>query len=371
MILTILIVFSALICLLVLHELGHFLFAKKFGVEVEEFGVGYPPRIFGKKIGKTLYSLNLLPFGAFVRIKGEEGKIGIEDSRTFSGKPIWQRALILIGGVASFWLISFLIFTLIAGLWGMPTSIPEDFQPQDLKAGAEIIEGPQVQIINVSSNSPAEIAGLKGGDIIKEFSIFNFQFPINKVKDIQELIEKYKGEEITLTIQRGKEVFDVNLIPRLSPPKGEGAIGIGLARVVKLKYPWYFAPWQGVLVTARQTMVIPLVLGNAFGKAIKGEKVEGVRFIGPIGIGEIMGQALEVSFSNFLFLVAMISIWLALFNLLPIPALDGGKLLFLGIEKIKGTPINPNLERNITGLFFTILVGLMIFVTIKDILRLF
>ena len=96
-----------------------------------------------------------------------------------------------------------------------------------------------------------------------------------------------------------------------------------------------------------------------------------MRFIGPIGIGEIMGQALEVSFSNFLFLVAMISIWLALFNLLPIPALDGGKLLFLGIEKIKGTPINPNLERNITGLFFTILVGLMIFVTIKDILRLF
>ncbi len=371
MILTILIVFFTLIGLLVLHELGHFLLAKKFGVDVEEFGVGYPPRIFGKKIGKTIYSLNLLPFGAFVRIKGEEGKLGVEDARSFSGKPIWQRALILIGGVVTFWLIGFLIFTFIAGVWGLPTSVSGDFQPEALRQGIQIVEGPQVQIIGVNSGSPAELAGLKVGDIIKEFSISHFQFSVNKVEEIQELTEEYKGEEITLTIQRGKEVSEFSLVPRTSPPQGEGAMGIALVRVAKFRYPWYQAPWQGVLVTSQQTVAMPIIIGQVIVKAVQGEKVEGVKFVGPIGIGEMMGRSLKIGFDNFLLLIAMISIWLALFNLLPIPAVDGGRLLFLGIEKVRGHPVNPNLERNITALFFTILVGLMIFITIKDVIRLF
>ena len=362
MIFTILIIFFTLIGLLVLHEFGHFILAKKFGVEVEEFGVGYPPRIFGKRVGETIYSLNLLPFGAFVKIKGEEGKLGVEDARSFSGKPIWQRALILVGGVVSFWLIGFIIFSVIAGTWGLPISVPDDFQPQNLRAGVQIAKGPQVQIISISSGSPAETAGLQTGDIMLKF---------DKVKEVQEFTAEHLNQKTTLTIKRGEEVFDVNLVPRISPPEGEGAIGVALARTILKKYSWYKAPLQGVLVTWRQTVAVPVILGGILAKAIQGEKIEGVRLVGPIGIGEIMAEALKISFGNFLLLIAMISIWLALFNLLPIPAVDGGRLLFLGIEKVKGSPVNPNLERNITALFFSILVALMIFVTIKDIVRLF
>ncbi|MBZ9573007.1 site-2 protease family protein [Patescibacteria group bacterium] len=369
MILTILIVFFTLIGLLVLHELGHFILAKKFGVEVEEFGIGYPPRIFGKKIGETIYSLNLLPFGAFVRIKGEEGKIGVEDARSFSGKPIWQRTLILVGGVVSFWIIAILILSFVAFKFGLPTAISDEANQN--------ITGAEVQIVQVSEDSPAQMAGISVGDIITKLKSStdphskNEKLKIDKVKEVQEFTEENLGQEVTLTIKRGKEVFDINLTPRVSPPEGEGAMGVGLVRRVLMKYPWYQAPLQGVLVTSRQTIAMPIILGEILGKAIQGEKVEGVKFVGPIGIGEMMGQALRIGFGNFLLLVAMISIWLALFNLLPIPAVDGGRLLFLGIEKVKGSPVNPNLERNITALFFTILVILMIFITIKDILRLF
>lgn len=372
MIITILIVFFTLIGLLVLHELGHFLLAKKFGVEVEEFGVGYPPRIFGKKIGKTIYSLNLLPFGAFVRIRGEEGKLGVEDAKSFSSKPIWQRALILIGGVVTFWLIGFLIFTVIAASWGLPTSVAEDFQPEALGQNIQIVEGPQVQIIGVSSGSPAELVGLKVGDIIMNVKaqMSNVK-KIDKVGQIQEFTQEHLGQEIILTIKRGEDISEVSVVPRVSPPEGEGAMGIALARVAKFRYPWYRAPLQGVLVTAQQTVAMPMILGQVIVKAIQGEKVEGVKFVGPIGIGEMMGRSLKIGFDSFLLLVAMISIWLALFNLLPIPAVDGGRLLFLVIEKVRGRPVNPNFERNITALFFTILVGLMIFITIKDIIRIF
>lgn len=191
----ILIVFISLIGLIVLHEFGHFAIAKKFGVRVEEFGIGYPPRIFGKKIGETLYSLNLLPFGAFVKIYGEEG--GIESAHSFTGKPIWQRALIILGGVVSFWIISAILLSIVFGM-GVPQAISDTTKAVN----------PKVQIVAVASGSPAEEAGIKVGDTIKEFSIFNSQFSINKVKEIQELTEEYKGEAITLTIERGKEVFE-------------------------------------------------------------------------------------------------------------------------------------------------------------------
>jgi regulator of sigma E protease len=365
----ILIVIFVIIGLLILHELGHFLMAKKFGVRVEEFGIFLPPRIFGKKIGETIYSFNLLPFGAFVKITGEEERV--ESPRSFSQKPLWQRALIILGGVVSFWIIGFFIFTLLAGIWGLPISVDDEFNLRDFRKGVEVVEGPEVQIVGIAPNSPAERAGLQIGDTLKKFSISNSQFPINKIKEIQELTQKYKGKEIMLTIQRGKEVLEVSLVPRVSPPENEGPIGISLARIVKLKYLWFRAPLQGALVTSQQTIQIPLLLGKAISGIVKGEKVKGLKFVGPIGIGNIMVHALEIGFDNFLMLVAVISIWLALFNLFPIPALDGGKLLFLTIEGIRKKPVSQELERTITTFFFFALILLMIFVTLKDIKNLF
>ncbi len=349
---TILIIFFCLIGLMVLHELGHFLMAKKFGVDVEEFGVGYPPRIFGKKFRGTIYSLNLLPFGAFVKIRGEEDKI--EDSKSFSQKPIWQRSLIIFGGVGFFWIIAIVILTSVALFWGIPTSVSDDWE------GAYKTE---VMITQTFDNFPAALAGIEMGDKIVDF---------NKMDEFQEFIKENKEKEITLNIKRGEKIFDINLIPTASDlNEDEGVIGVALARVANIKYPWYSAPIQGVSITAKQTITIPIMLGTFLKNAIQGEKTPGAKLVGPIGIGRMMTDALDQGIVNFLMFLSMLSILLAVFNILPIPALDGGKLLFLAIEKIRGRAVNPKTEQKITLVFFSLLLGLMLFVTVKDIIGLF
>jgi len=350
----ILIIFFCLIGLMVLHELGHFLMAKKFGVDVEEFGIGYPPRIFGKRFRGTIYSLNLLPFGAFVRIKGEEGEENIEDSKSFSQKPIWQRSLIILGGVGFFWIIAIVILTSVAFFWGVPTSVPDNWEGEHKT---------EVMITQTFDDFPAALTGIEMGDKIVDF---------NRIDEFQEFIRENKEKEITLNIKRGQKTFSINLIPIASDiNESEGVIGVALARVADIKYPWYSAPIQGVSITARQTIAIPVMLGTLLKNAIQGKETPGAKFVGPIGIGRIMTNALDQGIVNFLMFLSMISIWLAVFNILPIPALDGGKLLFLTIEKVKGQAVNPKTEQKITLVFFSLLLGLMLFVTIKDIMGLF
>jgi regulator of sigma E protease len=355
----ILIVFISLIGLIVLHEFGHFLTAKKFGVRVEEFGVGYPPRIFGKKIGETLYSLNLLPFGAFVKIYGEEG--GIESSHSFTGKPIWQRALIILGGVVSFWIVSAILLSIVFGM-GVPQAISDETEAVN----------PEVQIVAIAPDSPAEEAGIKVGDVIKELRTTNYELGVTKVKEIQEFTSLHLGEEITLTIERGKEIFDATLTPRISPPEGEGAMGVGLVRTTLISYPWYLAPVKGIEVCFSLTGSIAAGLAQVFGNLIQGKGLPaGAQLIGPVGIGSLMTQAAHLGLTYYLQFIALISIYLAIFNILPIPALDGGKLIFLGIEKVRKRAVSPKIEQGVTSIFFAFLVALMIWITIKDISRLF
>ncbi len=357
----ILIVVFSLIALITLHELGHFILAKKFGVKVEEFGIGIPPRIFGRKIGETLYSLNLLPIGAFVKLYGEEKMI--KEPRSFTGKPILQRTLIILGGVISFWIVAAIILSIIAGIWGLPTAVSDETNHN--------LINPKVQIGKIFSGSPAEKSGLKLGDTIIQLKIGEEQLEIDKMEEIIKFTEAHKGKEITLNIQRGSNIFETSLIPRVSPPEGEGPMGVGLIRTALKPYPWYEAPVQGTLLTGRITILIPLTLSNALVKAVKGEPVKEVEFRGPVGIVQMLAESAEAGIHNFLYLISLIAIFLAVFNILPIPALDGGKLLFLGIEKIKGRPVNQKIEQNITTAFFALLIALMIWVTIKDIIRIF
>jgi len=359
MVLTIIIAFISLIGLIILHEFGHFILAKKFGVKVEEFGIGYPPRIIGKKIGETIYSLNLLPFGAFVKIYGEEG--GIENLRSFTGKSIWQRVLIVLGGVLSFWIISAILLSIVMGI-GAPTAI------SDTDDGA--LRNIKVQIAAIAPGSPAEMVGIKVGDTIRELRIKNEELRIDKIKEVQEFTQAHRGEEIILTIQRGKKVFDLKLIPRVSPPEGEGAMGVALLRTAIKNYPWWQAPWQGIRETSNLTIAVINGWIQALGNIIKGLP-SGVQLMGPVGIFNLFTQVSQLGVNYFLQFIAMISIYVALFNILPIPAVDGGKLLFLGIEAVRKRPVSPKIEQKITSIFFTLLIALMIWVTIKDIARIF
>jgi len=372
MFLTIIVFILILSVLILSHELGHFISAKKLGAKVEEFGFGFPPRIFGIKKGETLYSLNLIPFGGFVKIYGEggDGK-KVMSKRAFCNKPIWQRAIILSMGVIMNLLVAVILLSFVHGIGA------HGFVEEGQEA---IYKNIQVQILEVTEDSPAEKAGLRMGDIIKELSIspavakqskaIDSRLLINEVEDVQKFTARYAGEKITLTIQRGKEVLEKSLTPRITLPKGEGPIGILLAKVGVIKYPWYKSIWLGLKTTGE--LIITFI--QLFYKLIKTLILEGTligEVTGPVGIAVLTSQITKLGLIYILQFTAIISINLAIINIIPIPALDGGRLLFLLIEKIKGSPINIKIEQTINSLGFILLIALMILVTFRDIVKLF
>lgn len=358
---TILIVLFSIIALMVIHEFGHFIMAKKFGVGVEEFGVGLPPRLLGKKIGETVYSLNLLPFGAFVRIRGEEEEA--EGEKSFTNKPVWQRALILLAGVVSFWIVALILLTFVFNLGTFQAISDEESGP---------LNNPQVQIASLAPGSPAQEAGLQIADIIKEMRRNGQKQAVSKVGEVQSFIEEHKGEEIILLIERMNKDMEISLVPRIDPPEGEGAMGVSLVRIAEQSYGLPQAFIKAGQTTLNLTVAITAGLIDLLASLIKGRGLPaGIEVMGPIGIGSMAVQAVQIGASYFLQFIAIIAIYLAIFNLLPIPALDGGKLLFLLIEKIKGKPINRRIEQRVTIGFFLFFIILMVLVTIKDIAGLF
>lgn len=348
-----LVAFFSLIGLVVLHELGHFLAAKKFGVKVEEFGVGLPPRIFGKKIGETIYSLNLLPLGAFVRLTGEEGQS--TDPRSFGAKSLLQRAIIVGAGVVAFWVISFFIFFGLALTSGIPAGISDETSGN--------VVNPQVRILALASGSPAKTAGLLPGDAVQDFT---------KVAELQSFISQHKGEEITLRIIRGSQSLSIPITPRVEPPTGEGPLGIQLVRTGNLRYSWYEAPVAAFQRTvASTTEIVQGLLGTLQGVFSGRGLPEGVGVVGPIGIVDLLRNSFAFGISHFLAFLATLSIYLAIFNALPIPAVDGGRLLFLALEGIRKKTLGVQIEQRVNAFFFMLLITFMIWVTIKDITRLF
>lgn len=348
MILTLLIAFFSLIVLMIIHEFGHFVIAKKFGIRVDEFGIGYPPKLFGKKFGETIYSINLVPLGAFVKIHGEEG--GVDDYRSFSGLKIWKRILIVLGGVLAFWISAIVIFS-AAFLIGASVPIGD----QDVVG----VNHTSIRILEVKEGSPADIAEIKPGDEIAG---------INKVSDFQKLIEENKGKQMTLMINRNGQNISVNLTPRIKYPEGQGPTGVVLERMANIieKYPWYQAPIQGTIYTGKVTVEALKGIYGFFASIFKGKGVpEGAELAGPVGITIFLSQAASLGAGFFLYFIGSLSVLLAIFNLFPIPALDGGKLLFLIIESVKRRPVSVKIEQTLTIVFFVLLVTMSVFVTIK------
>jgi len=364
-ILILVVAFLSLIALMIIHEFGHFIIAKKFGVRVDEFGIGYPPRMFGKKIGETIYSVNWIPLGAFVRIYGEEG--GVDDLRSFQNLKIWQRVLIVIGGVAAFWIAAIILFSVV---FALGTDLPiQDEQNVDGLTNV------QVKIVSVSAGSPASVAGLKIGDTISgayelspDSKVQPVEVKINKIQDFKDFTKNNAGNPIELIIERSGKRIETSLTPRVNPPAGEGATGVGLERMATLikQYPWYEAPIQGAIYTWQTTVNSLKGLYQVFSSLFAGKGApQGAEFAGPIGITVFLANAASYGLGFFLYFVGIISVLVAVFNLFPIPALDGGKLIFLIIEKIKGKPISSKIEQRITVVFFAVLICLSLYITVR------
>ncbi len=372
----ILIFFIILLVLVLVHEFGHFFSAKKFGIKVDEFGFGFPPKLFGIKRGETEYTFNLLPLGGFVKIFGEnpddENTNGPEAHRSFVNKPKWQQAIVLFAGVFANFLLAWILFS-FGFMSGLPTSVINS------KLKGYELEDVNIMIVSVLPDSPAFNAGFKSGDKIismknlsaKKEGDDNFTSDIS-LETVQSIIVSSPNEEIEIGYIRGKNdnlsftiVKPVSFKPGMEPKIGIGMDEIGIARL-----PIWLALKEGMNLTLFVTKSTALGL---YGLILDGIRGQGsfATIAGPVGLVGIIGDAYEFGFAYLLSFTALISINLAIINLIPIPALDGGRLFFLLIEKIKGSRINPKVFNIVNTIGFGILLLLMILVTYHDIIKLF
>ena len=360
--LTIIVFILILGILIFAHEFGHFISAKKSGVKVEEFGFGFPPRVFGFKKGETTYSLNLFPIGGFVKIYGEErGEKITKSKRAFYNRPAWQRAIILVAGVFMNLLIAAVFLSIVHSI-GVPSFIEKGQEAN--------YRNIQIQIVEAAKNSPAERAGIRIGDAILGLSFGQESVQVKEIEDVQNFIAGHIGEEINFTLKRGDEIFQKIMIPRANPPEGEGATGIAMAKTGLISYPWYKAIIKG-FETAGKLIVTMISLFYLLIKTLilKGAMIGEVA--GPVGIAVLTSQVVKLGLVYVLQFAAILSINLAIINVIPFPALDGGRLLFLLIEKIKGKPIKFKTERLANTIGFAILILLIIIITFRDIIKLF
>ncbi len=355
------IIFIIILGVLVLvHEFGHFITAKRAGMKVEEFGFGFPPKIFGIKRGETTYSINWVPFGGFVKIFGENGEEK-NDPRSFASAKAGVRSWVIVAGVIMNFLLAIALLS-VDNAVGLRVGLDEASRSKatDIK----------IQILEVAPKSPAELAGIKPLDEIVRLKIGSKDFTAKTTDEVQGFINQNRGHEVVIETRRGANIIDSKVIPRANPPTGEGALGISLAITGIIKYPWYQAIYHGAfdsaIILERTFVGYGTIIGNLFttGKA-------GVQLSGPIGIAIVTGQAAGLGFAYLMQFIALLSINLAVLNILPFPALDGGRLLFIIIEKIKGSPINKKIENAVNTIGFALLIILMIYVTTKDILKFF
>lgn len=359
------IIFIVILLVLVLvHEFGHFFSAKKFGIRVDEFGFGFPPKLFGKKFGETEYTLNLLPIGGFVKIFGEnpddENTNGPDASRSFVNKAKWKQAIVLFAGIFANLLLAWLLFS-IGFMSGLPASTQGDFKNYDIK-------DVHLVVLSVLSNSPADKAGLETGDkivYIKSGDLATNYIGPETIKSFVAI-----GEELEIGYLRGKD--SVYNTTQITPKEENGsfAIGISMDQIGTVKLPVFRAFWEGMKLDWIMTKGTVLGLYTLIKDGLMGEGSMS-SITGPVGMVGIVGSAYQFGFVYLLSFAALISVNLAVINLIPFPALDGGRLLFLLIEKIKGSPLNPKFANTANMVGFAILIILMLFVTYHDVLNLF
>lgn len=337
-----LIFFGILYLVILFHELGHFIAAKKSGITVEEFGFGYPPRIFGKKIKGTIYSLNAIPLGGFVRLKGENAdpeSSAATDS--FSYQSPFKRLVVLISGVLGNLILAWLIFWLLLTI-GMP-----------------VMEG-RVHITNVTSGSVAEEAGLMAQDIIVSLDGTKIYW----ADELSDYVAERAGTPISIGVDRQGEQFEFVATP--AP-----LLGVEITNLLIRKVPWWQAPWQGLQEVFNLGLLMIKGLAALILGLIRRESGAGDAIAGPIGIFKLTQFYGSLGWRYLAQFVGLFSVNLALVNILPIPALDGGRLIFVLYEIVTKKKPSLSFERAVHSLGFIFLLGLLALISIKDITRFF
>ena len=370
MFLTIAIFVIILAILIFVHEFGHFIVAKKSGMQVDEFGFGFPPRIAGiQKLGgkwkwvwghkdpldneKTVYSINWIPLGGFVKIRGENNEFE-NDPRSFINRPFWGRFFTLTAGVCMNVLLACLIF-IVGYMVGLPVAVDS---VNDIPAHA-IFSQPQMGILDVQAGLPAAKAGIQPNDVIVSVDGQSF----SAISDLQAFVDSHKGQALNFVILRGNKDLTFNVASLANPGPNQGPTGIELALVGRLKYSPGFAIIQGVNTTWMELSGIVGGLYQLFTGQLGFSSLGG-----PVKIAKLTGQVAGMGFIFLLQFMAFLSLNLAVLNVLPFPALDGGRILFLLIEKVRGKRNNQKVEQYFNTAGFVFLILLMVAVTIKDII---
>ncbi|MCD6550166.1 site-2 protease family protein [bacterium] len=363
MLLTIIVFLFVLGFLVFVHEFGHFILAKKLGVKVEEFGIGYPPALWKVKRGETVYSINAIPIGGFVKLYGEEGNKLIGDPRSFVSKPPLKRALIVIAGVAMNFIIASLIFYFLLSLSHFTVQIPLIFDYQ-FPFGKQV---DYPMIVGIAPNSPAQKSGILPQDIVISGNNIKFR----NSEELIRFINEHRGKEVVFLVKNlsDNKVREIRAVPRQNPPKGEGALGIAINDVAQISYrKWWEKPVSGFLHSLNLAHYSLIGLGYYIKTSFIKKAIEPLAssMVGPVGILALTKLTLQEGILQIIFLVAIISLALSIANLLPIPPLDGGRLVFILAEAITGKRVSADLEEKVQKIGMIFFLILFILVTSKD-----
>jgi regulator of sigma E protease len=346
MLITLVSFFLILIILILAHELGHFFTAKLFKVRVEEFGIFLPPRLFSIKKGETVYSLNAIPLGGFNKLAGEEDP---NVPGSLAGKSIPVRLVVLSAGSIMNILLPIILLSIA-------------FMIPHLEAvNVNSSDKGQVFVEEIVANSPAANAGIKVNDIILDV---NGQ-PVQNVSDYENIILANAGTEVTVTVKHyNGTVADVKLIPQANAPANQGATGVAITNAVRKSDPFWVAIPNGV--TSYWNMIVLFVTGVI--GMIRGSVP--VSFTGPVGIAQLTGEIVKTGIANLLSFAAVISLNLGILNIFPIPAMDGGRIVFVLLEWVRrGKRISPKTEAMVHSIGFMLLMLLFLVISYHDILR--
>lgn len=359
-------IFIVILLVIVLaHEFGHFIVAKRAGMRVDEFGIGFPPRLWSWKPqnSETTYSFNWIPFGGFVKIFGEDRMEDTEpEPRSFASRPKFAQASVIVAGVVGNIIFAWLLISI-----GFMSGFPTPVSPGDTD-----ITNARLLITAVSDGSPAAEAGLQPGDSVVAITSNADALQDTTVvpQAVSDFISAHGGEQIAILYARGEERGTVFVTPKDGVVDGRPAIGITMD-YVGTEHLWpHEALWQGAKTTIAMSDAIAQGFLTLITESVSGNGPGLSAVTGPVGIAGLVGDAASFGFAYLLGFAAFISLNLAIINIFPFPALDGGRLLFLIIEAIKGSRIKPAVTAWANGIGFVLLILLMVIVTFRDIIKL-